>query len=146
MADLSITAASVRPASQTSAPRMVQLGATVTAGQAIIKLTTATKYVLADANAGSLTTEYAGENGLLIALDGGVDGDWVSAAPMGAEVVIGATLTVGQVYGLSTTAGGIAPVSDLVGYGSGVHTRLIGQAKTTTILKTFDAYFGITRP
>lgn len=146
MADLTITPANVRPAAQSSALVMVQIGATVTAGQPIIKLSTATKYVLADANAGTFTTEYAGENGLLIAMDGGVDGDWISAAKPGSEIVIGATLTVGQVYGLSTTAGGIAPVSDLVGYASGVHTRLIGQAKTTAIMKLFtDVYFGITR-
>jgi hypothetical protein len=147
MADLTITAADVRPAAQNPVPKMVQLGATVTAGQVIARLTNATTWILADANSATTTAELAGENGLLIALDSGVSGDWISAAPEGAEVAIGATLTVGQVYGLSTTPGGIAPVSDLVGYAADVHTRLLGQAKTTAILKLFtDAYFGIVRP
>lgn len=147
MADLTITAANVRPAAQAPTPTMVQLAESVTAGQAIIKLATESKWRKADANAASNGTEYAGEFDLRIALDSGSADDWISAAPEGAEVAIGATLTVGQVYGLSTTPGGIAPLSDLVGYASDTHVRLIGQAKTTSILKTFTrAYFGITVP
>lgn len=147
MADLSITAANVRPAAQAPVPKMVKLGATVTAGQVIAKLTTAATWVLADANSATTTDELAGENGLLIALDSGGSGDWISAAPEGAEVAIGATLTVGQVYGLSTTPGGIAPISDIVAYATNVHCRLLGQAKTTAILKLFtSAYYGIVRP
>lgn len=147
MADLTITAANVKPAAESPVPKMVQLGATVTAGQVICKLSGTSVWVLADANAASLTTEYAGADGLLVALDGGSSGDWISAAPEGAEYVVGASLTVGQVYGLSTTPGGIAPVSDLVGYATNAHCRLLGQAKTTTIMKLFtNAYFGIVRP
>lgn len=133
MADLSITAANVRAASANTKIRVIQLQATTTAGQALIKLASETKYRLADANSGTDGAEYAGLNGVFIAINGGAADEYVAVVSEG-DVDLGATLTVGQVYGLSTTPGGIAPVSDLVGYTTS-YMRIIGQATETDNLR-----------
>ena len=48
-------------------------------------------------------------------------------------VIIGATVTNGMAYIVSTTAGGIAPVSDYSGY-SGAFQQHLGYGVGTTIL------------
>jgi hypothetical protein len=142
MADLSITPANVRPAAATPQPQMVQLAESVTAGQAIVKLTSATKWSLADANGASDKELRAGQNEIRIALNSGSANDWIASAIPGSEVAIGATVTVGQMYGVSTTAGGIAPVSDITGY-TNAYMHVFAQAITTGILRMFkDTWTG----
>lgn len=126
MADLSITAASVAKVSgnvftDTSA-------VAITAGQAIYKDTSGTSDVmrLADADASATTAAVKG-----IALHACAAGQPITYQIDG-DITIGATPTVGQVYVLSATAGGIAPVSDLT---ANWYTSIIGVGKSSTVLK-----------
>lgn len=105
MADLSVTAANVAKQSGTSVTGTA--GATITAGQVVYLDAADGKYKLADASAAT-TDGVVG-----IALNGGADGQPLTIQTSGI-IDPGATATEGVVYCLSATAGGIAPVGDLV--------------------------------
>jgi hypothetical protein len=106
MADLSITAANVRPGSD-AIIRLVQFGENVTAGQVVYLKSSDSKYWKADANAGSSAEVAVG-----IALTGGST-DGYGVIQTGGTIIIGATTVKGEIYVLSATAGGIAPCTDL---------------------------------
>lgn len=127
MADISITAANVLAGSDAK-KRRVTAGATVTAGAALYRDPADGEYKLADADAEAT----AGCDG--IALTGGADGQPIIVAvpSLGGTINLGATLAVGQTYVVSTTAGGIAPISDMA---TGDFTSIIGVATSTSILK-----------
>lgn len=127
MADITTTAANVLAGSDAKKTR-VTAGATVTAGKALYRDSADNKYKLADADA-EATAACDG-----IALTGGADGQPIIIArpSLGGTINLGATLAVGQTYVVSTTAGGIAPISDL---GSGDFATIIGVATSTSILK-----------
>ena len=77
-----------------------------------------------------------------IALHGALAGQPLTYQTSG-SITIGATMTVGQIYVLSSTAGGIAPVSD---YTTGMYGCIIGQATTTTVLKMIPLFYsGVAR-
>lgn len=121
MADLSgITA--VRPTRNTQL-RIVQYGATVAAGQAIVA--SAGKYVLADANASAALAAAEG-----ISMTPGVDNGYGVMAFGGSVVIVGTTAAVG-IYVVSDTAGGIMPSADL---SSGDYITILGTFSTTTQL------------
>jgi hypothetical protein len=125
MADLSITAASVVAGSGARVAHGTA-GATITAGQAVYRDASTGKYLLADndsATAGA--TEPVG-----IALNGAASGQPLAVLTKG-PVTIGATLTAGTDYWLSSTAGGICPRADL---GAGDTAVLIGTASSATVL------------
>lgn len=105
MADLTITAANVAIANAGVTTRKVQVGEAVTAGQ--VGYLSSNKYYLADADA-LATANAAGIFLTNAALDG-----YAILATAG-TINIGATLTVGETYVVSTTAGGIAPIADLL--------------------------------
>jgi len=129
MADLSQTAANVAIGATTVRTRLVQVGEAVTQGQPVYESTDAKWYktdadVLASAVAGGIVLTPASTNGYaLIALPDTVPGR--------ALINLGATLAVGTVYAVSTTAGGIAPIADLA---SGDYITTIGTATTTALL------------
>lgn len=128
MADISITAASVKPGASTTTLQRVQYGATITQGQAVYPDDTdSNKYKLADADVAA--SALAGG----IAITPGVANDYGFVATLG-PVNMGATLAVGQTYVVSTTAGGVCPLSDLA---SGDYVRILGQATTTALLDLF---------
>lgn len=109
MADLTITAASVDYTSGSGTTENGTAGAAVTIGQAVYKDQQDSKWKLAQ-NDG--TAEEAGAGGIAVALtESAADGQPITVAKTG-TIDLGATLTVGEIYCLSSTAGGIAPEAD----------------------------------
>lgn len=104
--DLSITAANVA-ASSGAQYADGTAGATITAGQAVYLDASANTYKLADCDATASTAAIGG-----IALNGASSGQPIKIQTAG-TITIGATVTVGEIYVLSGTPGGIAPEGDL---------------------------------
>jgi hypothetical protein len=125
MADLSITAANVKIKSATTRTKIVQFGETMTAGQPAYLKSTDLKYWKADANASAAAAAALGV--VLVGAAGDAYGVIVDSGAMD----LGATLTVGVPYIVSTTAGGIAPASDFAGYTGSFLTHL-GYATSTS--------------
>lgn len=99
-------------------------GETITAGQPVYLNTTTREWMLADADAAA-SAAVAG-----IALNSGADGQKGSIVVSG-PLAVGAVLTVGEAYVVSATAGGIAPISDLL---TGDYVTLIGTPLSTSVL------------
>lgn len=126
MADLSITAANVDPGSNVNPDTSYTAGATITAGQAVyIDSSDSDLAKLAQSDGTEAEAEVKG-----IALNGASANQPVSIAKSG-DVDMGATLTVGETYVLSQTAGGVAPIADLV---SGDYVTHIGIATAADTL------------
>jgi hypothetical protein len=125
MADLTITAANVKKTDSTLITEGIA-GATVTAGQPVYKDSTASNK-LKPADADVLASAAA----VGIALHG-ASADQPLKYATGGNLTLGAVMTAGAVYVVSTTAGGIAPVADL---GSGDFVTLLGIATSTSNLK-----------
>lgn len=127
MADLSITAANVVADSGAVSIQTYTAGATITAGQAVYIDTAASNVVkLAQADGTALEATVKG-----VALHGASSGQPVAVAVSG-ELDLGASLTVAQVYILSATAGGIAPVGDLA---SSSYLSIIGMGTAADTFK-----------
>lgn len=123
MADLSVTAANVAMTSNTVYD-LVQVGESVTQGQPGYRSSSDGKFYRGDADAaatavctGVFMTPASTSGYAVFATDGLIN--------------LGATLTVGMVYVVSTTAGGIAPYADL---GSGDYVNYLGIATTAALL------------
>lgn len=131
MADLSQTAASVVQVATGSNPAKAPLigtaGATITAGKPVYLDTAENKWKLADNNVSALL---AGSAGLGIALCGASDGQPI-AVHQGGDINIGATLTVGETYLVSATAGAIAPIADI----STNYVSVLGVAISASVLR-----------
>jgi hypothetical protein len=123
MADLTITAANVVVVSG-AVKRTENASATITAGQAVY-LNSNTEWALCDADVQST----ANCNG--IALHASLNNQPLTVMS-GGVINLGATLAVGEVYAVSTTAGGIAPVADLA---SGDFVTVLGVALTAANLE-----------
>jgi hypothetical protein len=120
-ADLTVTASSVKKVTGAAVDRGTA-GASVTAGQPVYKDATDSgklKAADADAQASSVCVGIA-----LHAASTDQPLEYLTSGP----IDIGATVTVGQIYVVSTTAGGIAPYSDLA---SGDYVTVIGVGTTT---------------
>ena len=125
MADISVTAASIQKTTSTLWALGIA-GATVTAGQPVYAdATDSGKLKLADADV--LATSKA----VGIALHGAASGQPLQYAT-GGTLTFNAALTAGEVYVVSTTAGGIAPAADM---GSGDFVTVLGIGTSTTVLK-----------
>ena len=134
MADLSgITA--IRPTAFTQV-QIVQYGATISAGQAIVK--SGTKYVLADANASAALAAAQG-----VAMTPGVDNGYGIMATGGSVILVGTTMTVGETYLVSDTAGGIMPNADR---STGDYVTRLGTAAAATQLDLAIQATGIQVP
>jgi hypothetical protein len=134
MADLtSITA--VRPTANTTFTR-VAYGATISAGQPIVK--SGTTYVLADANASSALAAAEG-----IAMTPGVSGGYGLMATGGAIILVGTTMVVGTTYIASDTAGGIMPDADR---STGDYVTRLGTASAATQLELSIVATGVAVP
>ena len=126
MADLTITPGSVIAASGSTIKEGVA-GATITAGQSLyIDTTDSNKLKLADADDAAL---YACAG---IALNGASTGQPVDYVLRSSDLDIGATLSVGTIYVLSGTAGGVAPSADLA---SGDYAVILGVANATDSMR-----------
>lgn len=124
MADLTITAANVAVGSQTTRISIVQVGEAITQGQPIYLDSATAKYLKGDANVDAK----AGVDS--IALTAAASDGYVVRASSGL-INLGATLTVGTIYVLSDTAGGIMPTADL---SAGDNVVILGAATTTALL------------
>jgi len=137
MANLTITAANVVPDSGAS-KESGTAGTAITAG-AVVYLdnsTTPPTYKLCDSN------DSTSVNARGIALNGGASGQPISVMTDG-TVTIGASVTNGNIYILSATAGGlIADVGDLA---SGWYPVIIGIATSSTKLKLSFFQTGIAK-
>jgi hypothetical protein len=136
MADVTVTAAEVLPDAGTQTIQGI-LGATVTAGQTVYLDASTNTWKLADANASALTANCKG-----IAMNGGVAGQPVTVCN-GGTLDPGFTVTVGTVYVLSATAGGIAPADDLT---TGMYTTILGVGITASQLKLQILASGVAVP
>jgi hypothetical protein len=125
MADLSLTAANVVPGSGAVIVHGTA-GATITAGQVVYLDSADNRYKLADCDNATAAIRAA----VGIAVNGAASGQPI-AIQIGGELALGTVLTAGVAYYLSPTAGGIAPIADIL---SGDHTVLVGLAKSTSIL------------
>ena len=134
--DLSITPASVTTTSTSF--KDITAGATITAGQAIYQDSTDNeKGKLADANDTSAKAVVVG-----IALHGAASGQPLRIQT-GGNITIGATVTVGKVYVLSETAGGIKPIDDI---DMSDYVTVIGVGTTSAIIKMNITVSGVQVP
>jgi hypothetical protein len=127
MPDLVLVPAEVLPGTGAAYVNGVA-GAAVTAGQ-VCYLDAATKsFKLADANATAATATVRG-----IAMHGATAGQPLTLQS-GGDITLGAgaAMTVGGLYVLSGTPGGIAPVAELL---AAMYTTLLGVAVSATSLR-----------
>jgi hypothetical protein len=124
MADLSITAANVVAVSGATTARGTA-GATITAGQLVYLDSSDNELKLADSNDTAAKSVVVG-----VALHASLDGQPLAYLTSG-QITIGATVSLGKVYVLSTTAGGIAPIDDIA---STEYISVLGVATTTAII------------
>lgn len=125
-ADLTITAASVKIIDENSTVRKVRFGETVTQGQAVYAKDADGRWWKADAD--SATEEETEAAGIVLTPGGAGEYGYVVTEGL---LNIGASLTVGEIYVLSDTAGGVRPEAD---NGSGDTVVIIGVAKTSSQL------------
>ena len=134
MADLSgITA--VRPTANTQT-RIVQYGGTVSVGQPVA--ISSVKYVAADANASAALAA-----AVAIAMTPGVTDGYGVVAVGGSIILVGTTMTVGETYLVSDTAGRIMPNADR---STGDYVTRLGTASTATQLDLAIQATGIQVP
>lgn len=134
MADITITATSVLTS---GTKQQGTLGETVTAGQAVYKKSSDSKWYKAQADG---TAEENGSNGIAIAMTGGATGQgFLYVDKAGVTVTIGGTVAAGTEYYVSATAGGICPFADLV---STNRVCRIGYADSTSTIVTDFKYMG----
>ncbi len=133
MADLSITASAVVPSSA-AILNQATAGATIVAGQLIyidssdLDSRGRGKAKLADANSGTAAVRSVAG----IAINGASSGQPVDYVVRDTALVIAASgLTAGTIYGLSATAGGLAPSADFT---TGWYPSVVAIAKNTTTI------------
>ena len=140
MADVTVTAANVRAGDTTSGANVttVKAGETITAGMSVYKKASDSEYYKADAN---LSAEGAGSTDIAVALTNAGDGEPMVIQDKGVYTV-GGTVTLGQIYVVSATAGGIAPASDGA---SGWYTTILGTAASATTINLSPKVTGYLR-
>mgnify|MGYP001559470502 CR=1 FL=1 len=139
MADIIVTAANVRP--DTTKPLVRgTAGEAITAGQ-LCALNASNLWVKYDSNLVGVSSLLV----LAIAMNNAPSAnqpiDLQSAD--GASVNLGATLVVGTIYAASETAGGIAPVADLV---TGETVSIVGVATTSALITLAIRNFAVAVP
>lgn len=130
MADLTQTPANVAVGGAETPTRRVQYGEAIAQGMPVYQSDSDFKFYKSDADTAAtakcggiaLTPGSADEYGIIAT---------PSTDPDRSLVNLGATLTVGETYVVSTTTGGIAPIGDLL---SGDFACIIGIAKTAALL------------
>lgn len=126
MVDITVTAANVHPYSDATR-QLVQAGEAITPGQPVYLKSSDSKYYKCDSNAG---LEESGAAGIALGYAPAAD-DYFTMQTAG-DIDLGATLTVGEIYVVSGTAGGIAPCGDLT---TGWYTTILGIATTAAKLQ-----------
>lgn len=137
MADVSVTAADVL-ASSNAVKKHGTAGATITAGQVVYYDASAGTWKLAQADG---TTAEAGSGGVGIALHGAASGQPLVVVVEDSNLDPGATLTEGEIYLVSATAGGIMPEADASAV-TPDYVTLLGVALSTGNLYLKPIYTG----
>lgn len=141
MADLTITASSVATSSGSVTSGFLA-GATITAGQSVYLKSSDSKWYLAQ-NDG--TAEESGSGVRFgISLHAALSGQPLAVQESGV-INVGSTLTVGTIYIVAATVGGIAPFADL----SGTNNRIVtlGFGSTSALLDmSIKKNFGVSVP
>lgn len=144
MADYTITATQVLLTSGT--PLYGVAGATITQGQSVYLDTSANTWKLAQADgtaaeAGSGGTTVSGVVGTVgIALQSVSSGQRIEVAGPGCVVQMGAgaAIPAGKVIVVSATAGGVAPVADIVT--TGYYVTILGEGIGSTSIRMICHY------
>jgi hypothetical protein len=136
MADLVITPTSVAVQSG-GGGTLVQFAETTTPGDALYRSTSDGKYYLADCD----TEPQAKVAGIAITY-GAADDYGYMFAGQSQDINLGATLTSGEIYVVSDTAGNIMPYADLT---TGQYLSIIGFAKSTSLLTLDVNITGLTK-
>lgn len=126
MADITVTAANVLFVSGTK-NKIYDAGETITAGMVVYLKASDNEWYKAQKD-GTAAESGSGVS-LGIALNGASDGQPLAVCTAGV-VNMGATLTVGETYIVSATAGGVAPIADV----STHYLTILGYAGTTANL------------
>lgn len=135
--DLSVTAASVVPSATGLQTEIGTAGATITRGQVVYKdASDANKFKLVDNDAEGTSSVYG------ISLSDVATGQTMVVMTAG-TLNPGATVTVGTVYTSSSTAGGIAPVSDGA---QGDYVSIIGVGLTSSTMQIKINNSGVAKP
>ena len=125
MANLTVTAANVAIGGDTARVRAVTVGEAVTQGEPVYFNPSDSKYYLAEAGdvvAKSVATA-------IVLTPAAADGRAVVATE--GLVNVGATLSAGEIYVVSATAGAIAPIADLT---TGDFVTILGVATSTSLI------------
>lgn len=138
MADLTITAANVAKVAGTT--RYGTAGAAITAGDALYLDSGTSTLKLLDADDTAAAAVLEG-----IALNDGASGQPVAYLAPGDGAIInpGATVTVGEIYVASGTAGAIAPKADLA---TGDYVTIIGIGLTSSTMSVVGEASGVQVP
>lgn len=137
MADLSITAANVVQYASARVNTSYLIGETITAGQVVYLKAADSRWWKSQCDG----TAAESGSGVLrgIALNGGAAGQPAAVQEAG-DIVIGATVTVGLEYYLSSTAGGICPIADL---SSTNYLHIVGYGVSSTVVRLLMHASGI---
>lgn len=140
MADISITAASVKPANENTVIGRGIAGATITAGQPVYADSTASFKIKPAAHTDAATAAVVG-----IALNGAAADQPVAYAVSG-DVTFNAALTAATVYVLGSTAGTISASADLDSSSNTRFGTVLGIATSTTNLRVGINAAGVKNP
>jgi hypothetical protein len=137
--DLTITVGNMVPVAGSNVETQFLAGATITRGQSVYLDAATSTWKLADVD---LSASAAGLTAIGISLS-----DVVATQPMivqkEGDLAFGAILTVGKVYVVSATAGGICPIADITTNG---RITVLGIATTTSNLKIKTWVTGVVVP
>lgn len=126
MADLSITAASVAPGSNARIDKTRLAGEALTIGVSVYLSGTDKRWYMSDRDVAEPAAIAYG-----ITVTNAAAAGQPVCVQYGGDLMAGATLVAGEVYGVGAAAGGIAPKADCV---SGDYERILGLATSTTVL------------
>ena len=138
MADISITGANFGIASSTCKAVQVQVGEAITRGMPVYLDGTNNNKAMKALNTATASTAVYG----FAASESAADGDYILVVTTGV-IKTGASMTVGQAYYLSTTAGAICPFADL---NTNDYINLLFRATTSTTATIVLENSGIQSP
>ena len=138
MSDLSITGANVGVATSTTKVAVIEAAEAITRGMAVYRNGSNSNKATKAINTATASTAVYG----IAISESAADGDFIAVATSG-TVISGASMTVGQAYYLSNTAGGIGPFAD---FSTSEYINLLYRATTATKAKLVLENSGVQSP
>ena len=138
MADISITSADVKPATEAVRTKQVTLGETLVAGETVYLKASDNRYWKTDSDAADTA---AMRGVVLLGGSAGAIGTIIEGGP----TAFGTVLTAGVVYVLSSNAGKICAISD-GNHASGDYITIVGVASTTSVMNVRPYVSGVAKP